>query len=110
MSSDTQISQPKPADVASTTSHVAPAPPEPFAWRSWPLVDDFRAVLPLALLAISLIALIAVETASIGNVIFAVAIVVVASWRIWMPVRYEVNSFGVVRSCLGRARRVGWSA
>jgi hypothetical protein len=109
MSSATQISQPKPPDVVSTTSHVAPVAPEPVAWRSWPLVDDFRFVWPLAALALALIVLVGFGTASVGNALFAATVLIVASWRIWMPVRYEVNSSGFVRSCLGRARRVSWA-
>jgi hypothetical protein len=110
MSSATQISQPRPVEIASTTSHVAPVAPEPVAWRSWPLVDDFRSIWPLAALAVAMIALVGLGTGSIGNALFAAAVIVIASWRIWMPMRYEVNSSGFVRSCLGRARRVSWSA
>jgi hypothetical protein len=109
MSSATQISQ-RPLEVASTTSHIAPVAPEPVAWRSWPLVDDFRSVWPMVALVLAVVVLAGFETANALNALFAAAVIAVVSRRIWMPVRYEVNSSGVVRSCLGRARRASWSA
>lgn len=31
-------------------------------------------------------------------------------WRTWLPVRYTLGSGGIVRSILGRRRRIPWSA
>jgi hypothetical protein len=110
MSSATQISQPRPEEMASTASHVGSDAPEPIAWRSWPIVDSWRSLVPLAILAIALLVLIGLTTDSLWNVPLSALVIVAAAGRLWLPVQYEVNSRGLVRTCMGRTRRVSWTA
>jgi hypothetical protein len=110
MSSITQVRAPAAPETASTTSHVAAAPPEPVSWRNCAVVDDWRSfVIPIALAVILLVA-IGLSTEKVWNVVFAAAVLLVVSWRVWLPTRYEASSRGIVQSYLGRARRLNWSA
>jgi hypothetical protein len=110
MTSATQIRKPEPGEIVSTTSHVAATPPDPIAWRRWPLVDDWRSIWQLVLAAVVLLAAMGVATQNISQVLIAAAAIIAAAWRIWLPARYEVNSRGLVSSRFGQARRVSWSA
>jgi hypothetical protein len=110
MSSVTQIQAPVGPETASTTSHVAATPPEPVSWRHCAVVDDWRSFVIVIALAVILFVAIGLSTENIWNVAFAAVVLLVVSWRVWLPTRYEASSRGIVQSYLGRARRLNWTA
>ena len=84
--------------------------PEEVTLVVWPLAQR-----PLgSLFAIGLVALASWLVARGSGNWWAGAIVavglMVASWRLWLPVRYILASGGIVQSILGRRRRIPWSA
>jgi hypothetical protein len=60
----------------------------------------------VALAACSLAAGHFASNASMG--IVAGVALALAAWRLWIPVRFEISSKGVVQSVLGRRRRIPW--
>ncbi|MEQ8791793.1 MAG: hypothetical protein RIC55_36365 [Pirellulaceae bacterium] len=75
---------------------------------NWPLRDDG----PKVLLPVVIVATVAVCVASFVNSpatgLLALAALMLAMWRLWIPVTYEFNSQGVTQVLFGRRRRVSW--
>jgi hypothetical protein len=109
MSSVTEIRAVPPLEPASTATAPAAAAVESVQWRSWPLVDDRRRIWPLAALVVVVLMVVASSTGSLLATGLIAAAFAAATWRIWLPIRYEVNSRGVVQLCCGRVRHVNWS-
>ena len=85
-------------------------PPPDVAVMSWPLRQA-----PLnTLVTLGVISVVAVltawfsQSAPMGALVQAVFMV--ALWRLWTPVTYELGGSGVVEKALGRRRRVDWLA
>ncbi len=74
----------------------------------WPLRDEpIGSSLALALAAgAGWLTVWATDSPGMGVVI--VALLAVTLWRIWLPVRYQLGSGGVVQSVLGWQRRLAW--
>ena len=83
--------------------------PQPVQLANWPLRDDcVRAwFMATSLVAISAIAGWMAGSLVMGLVVFAAF--VIAAWRLWLPVRFEVTSKGVTQTVLGRRRRIPWT-
>ncbi len=110
MTSVTQIRSVPQPELASTTSAPSAALPTVVQWRSWPLADGWRRLWPFALLISVVLMAITVSSGSFLAFALVALAFVAATRRIWLPIRYEVNSRGLVQSCLGRVRRLDWSA
>lgn len=79
-------------------------------WRRWPLVDHRRWswLAPLGVVAIGSLAVYVSGSWLMG--LFAAVVVALSSWHFWLPVTFEIDSLGLHRRTLGRARLVPWSA
>lgn len=83
---------------------------EPARWRSWPLRESLWRSLGVAAGLCALAALVAVMTGSLVLTLLAVLAMLVALWRFFLPVTFEVNEHGVEQSLLSRAHRLPWQA
>ncbi|MDX1945184.1 MAG: hypothetical protein SFU86_07240 [Pirellulaceae bacterium] len=97
----------KPARDSGLRIRIAP---EDVTLRSWPLVDQ-----PLgSLLAIALAAggsgLVGWRLGRWEAGLAAAVLLGLSLVRVWLPVRYELNSGGVIRTVFGWRRRIAWSA
>jgi len=76
--------------------------------RSWPLRDMPRRAVGLLLAAVLLAALVA-WLHSWWAGLAALAVLLVATCRVWAPVAYRLGPQGVVQSLFGHGRRTLWS-
>lgn len=85
-------------------------PPPPLLWRSWPVWENgWRSVLVIAgLLAAALVVRLATSQTHLA--IAALAVLLIALWRYFVPVTFELSGDGVTQSVLGRKRRIPWRA
>jgi len=75
---------------------------------NWPLRDDG----PWAMLAVTLVLAVAlgvtVLSASPATGLLALLALVLAMWRLWIPVTFEFSPHGVTQVVFGRRRRIAW--
>ncbi|MBN2473072.1 MAG: hypothetical protein JXB62_00590 [Pirellulales bacterium] len=85
-------------------------PPPPLSWRSWPAREHvLRTVLVvLGLLAAALLVVWLLHRVSLAVV--ALAALLIALWRFFVPVRFDLSAHGVDEMVLGRQRRIPWQA
>ena len=87
---------------------MPPEPPPPIRWRSWPVRDN--AVRGLIVTVGLLIAAVVVGwlagKAYLG--LLALAALVAALWRFFLPVVFELSGEGVDQRLFGRQRRIPW--
>jgi len=76
---------------------------------NWPLRDGgIRAwAMVFGLAMIAAVAAVVAQSRIMGGACFVA--LVIATWRLWLPVVFEFRSRGVVYSVLGRARQIPWS-
>ena len=98
--------------VSSTTAASSARPDEtgPLQLQlvNWPLRDQPRRsiVLVLLLILVSTLAGLASESVSMG--LLAGSAALVASWRYWLPVTYEIGPYGIRQLVFKRVRRLSW--
>jgi hypothetical protein len=85
-------------------------PPPPIRWRSWPVRDDpWRGLIVTAgLLAAGVV--IGWITGKMYLGLLALAALVAALCRFFLPVVFELGGEGVVQRLCGRQRRIPWHA
>jgi hypothetical protein len=76
---------------------------------SWPLRDDWRRSCGLLLVILLVTALGGTLTGSFAMAALTLTIALTASWRLWIPVTFELSSQGIRRSVLGISRRIAWT-
>ncbi len=84
--------------------------PRDVVLASWPLIDGGwqpRGLLLGGVLFVGGLGLLA-QTPAMAALF--VACWLVATWSIWLPMKYEIGPQGVTQHLLGKARRVPWSA
>jgi hypothetical protein len=86
------------------------APPAAIRWRSWPAVERPRRTGLVAFVLLAAAVLVRWQTGGTVLALMALAALLAALWRYFLPLRFEVNAHGVERSLFGRARHVPWSA
>jgi hypothetical protein len=88
---------------------IRPTEPLPvLRWRSWPLREDLLAALIL-LIILAVIGLgVRWLTGRTELGLLASCVFLVAMWRYFLPVSFELNSDGVNQWVLGRHRRIPW--
>jgi hypothetical protein len=95
------------ADVTVRRAAVRGAPP-PSIVRSWPLVEHpGRSAIKIAGGAL-LAALVGASTSSALVAVLAALLLGIASWRLFVPVVYELGSLGITEQWLKRQRRIAW--
>jgi hypothetical protein len=98
--------------VSSTTAASSDRPDEtgPLQLQlvNWPLRDQPRRSLVVVLLLalVSVLAGLASESLSMG--LLAGSASLVASWRYWLPVTYEIGPYGIRQLVFKRIRRLSW--
>ena len=84
-------------------------PPPLVRWRRWPVRDNFLAGALAIFGLIGAGAFVYWQTDKLHLAIGAAAVLVVASWRFFVPVTFELNAEGVHQWIWGRHRRIPWS-
>lgn len=90
-------------------SRIRVAPEQCELWI-WPLRQQPLAVLTAlaAALGVGWLIAAAYERAWLGAL--TAGLLLVAGWRMWLPVTYELGASGVCQVVLGRRRRIPWAA
>jgi len=85
-------------------------PPAAIRWRSWPAAERLgrTGLVVLALLAATV--LVRLSTGRTVLALLALAALLAALWRYFLPVQFELDEHGVERSLFGWRRHVRWSA
>jgi hypothetical protein len=95
--------------TAQSSTRLRPAPP-PVRWRSWPIVERPRSAL-LAFFGLALVAIVAYWITGQPHLAgMAVAALVLAGWRFYVPIWYELDVDGVHQSVLRHRRLIAWTA
>ncbi len=98
------------ADLSEQPPTTQSEPPPPIRWRSWPVRDD-------ALQGLAVVTGLLLVAAVVGGVsgkvylgLLALAALVVALWRFFLPVRFGLDGEGISQRIFGRQRRIPWEA
>ena len=83
---------------------------EPIRWRSWPLRERPRWLIPVVLGLAAIGVLVHGYTGSAALTCLALSAAIVALWRFFLPVIFEVNEAGVEQWLFGRGQRLPWQA
>ena len=78
--------------------------------RSWPLAKGDRAAVGGIFATALIFAVAAYASRSAGTAAILSVLWLLALWRLYVPVQFELSAAGVTRTVLGRTRRVPWSA
>ena len=81
---------------------------EELAIVNWPLRDELLLAWPLIGAKMACGILVAVVAESLAMGILSLAALVIAGWRLWIPVRFELGPHGIVQRVFGRRRRLPW--
>jgi hypothetical protein len=93
----------KPPDF--TESREAPPPVQ---WRSWPLCESIPTSVAVVGGLLAAGAGVGWITGQMHLALLAMAVLVLASWRFFLPKLFELNAEGVNQWLLGRHRRIPW--
>lgn len=88
----------------------APSPPDNVTIVVWP-ARDATLSFGLVLTGVGTVALLAgwlSHRAAMGGVVLV--LLLLALWRLWLPVTYQLDRRGIVERVLGRSRYVSWLA
>ena len=81
---------------------------EELAIVNWPLRDELLLAWPLIGAKVACSILVAVVAESLAMGILSLAALVIAGWRLWIPVRFELGPHGIAQRVFGRRRRLPW--
>ena len=73
----------------------------------WPLRDSLAggmALLGIMILTGGFFLL----TGQLWMSLFVLLVLVICTWRIWIPVHFEFGASGITRTCLGRRQQIPW--
>lgn len=76
---------------------------------SWPLRNDWRRTLGLLTVVVLVGGCGGVLSGSYAMAGFVLTLMLVASWRLWIPVTFELSSQGIRQSAWGVSRRIAWT-
>lgn len=98
------------SDPAEQQLSFTQAPPAPIQWRSWPAREHALRTL-LTVLGLLMAAVVIQWVAGRPYMtLLALAALVVAMWRFFLPVGFELSDEGVDQRLFGRRRRIPWQA
>ncbi|MHC4178687.1 MAG: hypothetical protein ACYSWU_14345 [Planctomycetota bacterium] len=89
---------------------IPPEPPPPIRWRSWPVRDDTGRGLLLVIGLLITAAAVGWLSAQVYLGLAALAALLMALWRFFLPVVFELSGEGVDQRLFGRQRRIPWQA
>lgn len=98
------------SSIANRTKAPSLSPPPPVRWEHWPAQAHPLVAAALSAGVVATGWLAAEVTARPYPGWLAAAALLVAFWRFFLPVRYELNSDGIHRVVLGRRRRIPWQS
>lgn len=75
---------------------------------NWPLRDAWRSRLPLAAGLVAFAALCGWMSRTSWGAIAGLVVLLLASWRQWVPVTFEIGPGGLTYVTLGRGRKIAW--
>jgi hypothetical protein len=84
--------------------------PRDVTLRSWPIAAPAAGPKLLLVGGLLLAWLAGMMSGSAATGFVLAAGILLALWRVWLPVRFEIGPFGVTQHCLGRQRRIPWSS
>jgi len=85
-------------------------PPLSMRWRSWPLREDVPRAVIVVMGLVAAWVVVRWVTGQTHLALMALAVLVIALWRFYLPVWFELSVEGVNQQVLGRQRRVPWQA
>lgn len=89
-------------------SRVRTGPPTVYL-SNWPIRDEPLRSLVIAAVEIAVAIAAAYCTGSWAMGMLVAALLLPASWTLWLPVQFELSAKGIVRSVCGWRRRIPWS-
>ncbi len=97
-------------DTADQKVTVETQPPASLRWRSWPVRDNAlrSSAVAAGLLVAALV--VYVLTGRLLLVLLALAVMVSALWRFFLPVEFELGETGIGQNVFGRRRHIPWGA
>ena len=87
-----------------------PSPPDEVEITVWPLHDDPLRSWSLVMGAVALSAFAGWIGASFAMGLLCLAAILIALWRMWVPVTFHLGPRGIVQTVLGRQTRFLWSS
>lgn len=87
-----------------------PLAPDDVAVWNWPLRDEGWRSRVIVIAAMAVIFLVWIVWRDAAFTLFAAAMFIVALWRLWLPVRWELGMTGITMVVLGFRRRIRWLA
>lgn len=82
---------------------------KPLIFTVWLLADRKKDIAVLLTFALAVIAAVWYGTQSYSFCLLAAGLLCFSSWRIFIPIRYEINADGIVRDVLGFRRLIVWN-
>jgi len=73
----------------------------------WPLRDSLASMLGMASI-VMLASAVFLYTRQPWMSLFVLLVLLVCTWRLWLPVRYDFAATGITRTCLGRRHQIPW--
>ncbi len=73
----------------------------------WPLRDSLAGMLGLASIVI-LASVVFLFTSQPWMSLFVLLVLLICTWRLWLPIRYDFSATGITRTCLGRRHQIPW--
>ena len=93
--------------ISPTRTETA-APPASLRLTSWPLVDERPTAVVIVLIVLLIPVVVANVTASSALGLISVAVLLLSSWRMWLPISWEFGPSGVTQRLFRRQRLVPW--
>jgi hypothetical protein len=73
----------------------------------WPLRDSLASMLGLASI-VMLATGVLLFTGQPWMSLFVLLVLLICTWRLWLPIRYDFAATGITRTCLGRRHQIPW--
>jgi hypothetical protein len=78
--------------------------------RSWPAVDELRRTWPVAAGVLAAVAAVQLVTGRTALGLLAAGVLLLVTWRAWVPVRFEIGPGGITQHVARFRRRIPWAA
>jgi hypothetical protein len=99
-----------PGSESSSAKRGEAQSPAPFAWRSWPVVDEWRRTWLIAATVALISLVIGIATGRFDLALLALGVQAAVLWRLWLPIHYEINARGIEQRIFRRTVKTPWTA